>query len=78
VPAFARLSLAAFSTLTLLAATAPTEAAGRRDAPMAPVRPEGPSTAWTSADGTPACIQSRRKLWQPGEGWTVRRVTTCR
>jgi len=84
VPAFARLPLTLVSALTLLAVAPPlgaipAGAAGiRRDAPPAPVRPEGPSTAWTSAEGAPACIQSRRKLWHPGEGWTVRRVTTCR
>jgi hypothetical protein len=79
VPAFARLPLLVFSALALLAVATPAGAAGlRRDAPAAPARPEGPSTAWTSAEGAPACVQSRRKLWQPGEGWTVRRVTTCR
>lgn len=84
MPAFARLPLTLVSALTLMAVavpmgTNPAEAAGiRRDAPAAPARPEGPSTAWTSAEGAPACVQSRRKLWQPGEGWTVRRVTTCR
>ena len=25
----------------------------------------------------PNCAQSRRRLWVEGEGWIVRRVTTC-
>ena len=26
----------------------------------------------------PACERSRKRLWVEGEGWVVRRVTTCR
>ncbi|GJD29149.1 hypothetical protein PMNALOAF_0381 [Methylobacterium adhaesivum] len=80
MPAFARLPLIVFSALIPLAVALPAGAAGlRRDAPTAPARPEGPSTAWTSAEPeVRACAQSRRKLWRAGEGWTVRTVTTCR
>ncbi|MDR7035299.1 MULTISPECIES: hypothetical protein [Methylobacterium] len=29
-------------------------------------------------DDTANCSRSRRRLWVEGEGWIVRRVTTCR
>lgn len=51
-------------------------AAGR---PPTPIPAGRPGTTWTSAEATPAnCSQSRRKLWQAGEGWMVRTVTICR
>ncbi|MEA1830995.1 hypothetical protein U8607_02780 [Methylobacterium durans] len=31
-----------------------------------------------SEDDTANCSRSRRRLWVEGEGWIVRRVTTCR
>lgn len=38
-----------------------------------------PGVAWAAAEPAPQnCSRSRRKLWQPGEGWMVRTVTTCR
>ncbi|KQP11254.1 hypothetical protein ASF28_09470 [Methylobacterium sp. Leaf99] len=82
MPAFARLLLPALVfALGAFPGAAPAGAAGplRRDPPTAPARPDGPSTAWTSAEPEPlACAQTRRKLWRPGEGWTVKTVTTCR
>ncbi len=36
----------------------------------------GPS--WTSGERDDhACSKARRKLWQPGEGWVVKRVSLC-
>ena len=29
-------------------------------------------------DDTANCSRSRRRLWVEGEGWVVRRITTCR
>ena len=82
MPAFAPLLLPTLAfVLGAFLGTAPAGAAEplRRDSPAAPVRPDGPSTAWTSAEPEPpACAQVRRKLWRPGEGWTVKTVTTCR
>lgn len=38
-----------------------------------------PSAAVAEADDDSAnCTKSRRRLWVDGEGWIVRRVTTCR
>ena len=31
-----------------------------------------------SEDEAGSCTRARRKLWVEGEGWVVRRVTTCR
>ena len=81
MPAFARLPLSFLALFGVLLGTLPAEAAGpgRNDPPAGPARPDGPSTAWTSAEPEPlACTQARRKLWRAGEGWTVRTVTTCR
>ena len=30
-----------------------------------------------AADAQPACDKARRRLWVEGEGWVVRRVSTC-
>jgi hypothetical protein len=35
------------------------------------------SIAKPLADAQPACDKARRRLWVEGEGWVVRRVTTC-
>ena len=38
-----------------------------------------PVAAVTEAEDDAAnCSRSRRRLWVEGEGWIVRRVTTCR
>lgn len=40
---------------------------------------EAPGVTWTSAEPDELrCGRSRRKLWQPGEGWMVKTVTVCR
>jgi hypothetical protein len=37
-----------------------------------------PETTGSIAPATePACDKSRKRLWVEGEGWVVRRVTTC-
>ena len=37
------------------------------------------ATGSTGKDGSEeSCFTARRKLWVDGEGWIVRRVTTCR
>ncbi|WP_375457309.1 hypothetical protein [uncultured Methylobacterium sp.] len=46
-----------------------------------PARPEArePPGSWTAgtAPGA-ACTRARHKLWQAGEGWIVKAITTCR
>ncbi|GJE17866.1 hypothetical protein AIGOOFII_2584 [Methylobacterium marchantiae] len=40
---------------------------------------DAPGVTWTSAEPDELrCGRSRRKLWQPGEGWVVKNVTVCR
>jgi hypothetical protein len=39
---------------------------------------EPAATGSTAKDGEESCFTARRKLWVDGEGWIVRRVTTCR
>jgi len=52
--------------------------AGRRPA-APPPESAPPGIAWTSGEAENAtCQRTRRKLWQPGEGWVVRNVTVCR
>ena len=40
---------------------------------------KGPETTSSvdTADVDPNCLRSRKRLWVEGEGWVVRRVTTC-
>lgn len=68
----------ALLVLAALLAPVAASAAGRNPtAPPAP--PARGATAWTAAESEPAnCTQSRRKLWQAGEGWVVKTVTICR
>ena len=49
--------------------------------PAADATADPTSTASLPRDGADedaACSRVRRKLWVEGEGWIVRRVTTCR
>ena len=67
---------------TLLAAgsSLPASAAALSDRGIAkvaeatPVRP----AAVSETGEEPNCSRARRRLWIEGEGWVVRRITTCR
>ncbi len=60
-----------------LALAAP--AAAQEPARTAMGRSITPVAAVTETDeDTTTCSRSRRRLWVDGEGWIVRRVTTCR
>lgn len=44
-------------------------------------RPETgePPGSWTAGTApAAACTRARHKLWQAGEGWIVKAITTCR
>lgn len=86
--ASATLILGLGAVLTL-AANGPAEAASRsakgRAAEIEPAKlADKGSYASTGAIAKPkpadeeGCFQSRKKLWVEGEGWIVRRVSTCR
>ncbi|GJE57812.1 hypothetical protein EKPJFOCH_4332 [Methylobacterium thuringiense] len=36
-----------------------------------------PAGVWTSGEQERACFRGRRKLWQAGEGWVVKKVNLC-
>lgn len=77
-PSRAPRSATALFALGLILGALPAAAApaGRTPTPTPP--PRG-AAAWTAAESEPAnCTQSRRKLWQAGEGWVVKTVTVCR
>ena len=38
----------------------------------------GPGATGSAGKDEESCFTARRKLWVDGEGWIVRRVTTCR
>ena len=40
----------------------------------APATPKG---VWTSGEQERACFRGRRKMWQAGEGWVVKKVNLC-
>ena len=40
--------------------------------------PGSSATGSVGKDGEESCFTARRKMWVDGEGWIVRRVTTCR
>jgi hypothetical protein len=72
-----------------MAWTAPAQAASaaavRAKSAAAPVaatqaavkEPETTGSVEKASTLEPNCAQSRRRLWVEGEGWIVRRVTTC-
>ena len=68
--------LATVPLTTALAAPAGARQADRaRTAEVAAVEMTG--SLAKPADEEPGCQKTRRKLWVEGEGWIVRRVTTC-
>jgi hypothetical protein len=53
-----------------------------RTASAEPVAQEAPSAvrsvSMTTPENNQVCGRSRRRLWLEGEGWVVRKVSTCR
>ena len=43
----------------------------------APTAPAEPQAVVVETAPEPGCSRARKKLWVEGEGWIVRRVTTC-
>ena len=73
-------AIGAASAVLLLAALAPAEAApGATETKVAEASPQQvhPVTA-VERDDDASCSRARRRLWIEGEGWVVRRITTCR
>lgn len=63
----------------LLLATASAQAAGEPpEVKVADAGPQVHAAASADRDDEASCSRARRRLWIEGEGWVVRRVTTCR
>lgn len=61
------------ATLAVHAAPGPTETkVAEAGSPIHPV------AAVEREDDAGSCSRARRRLWIEGEGWVVRRITTCR
>lgn len=50
----------------------------RDTAKVAEVAQPRPVAVTESDEDSAACSRSRKRLWLEGEGWVVRKVTTCR
>lgn len=61
------------ATSAAIAAATPVEQKPTRVAEAAQAQ-----TAVADDDSSATCNKSRKRLWIEGEGWVVRRVTTCR
>ncbi|GEP10402.1 hypothetical protein [Methylobacterium gnaphalii] len=74
-------SLAALSGAVLLGCTTGAALAATTPVERGPTRMAEAVQAQTVAvddDASAICNKSRKRLWIEGEGWIVRRVTTCR
>jgi len=56
---------------------APAPSAREKVTALAAQEPETTSSIQTDASGGLNCARSRKRLFVEGEGWIVRRVTTC-
>ncbi len=56
---------------------ASTKQAAQKTTTLAAQDPETTSSIETGRNDDVACDRSRKRLWVEGEGWIVRRVTTC-
>lgn len=72
-------STAPLLALTLATAASAAPAVSRDSAKMAEAGPAHTTVVSASEDdASTACSKSRKRLWVEGEGWIVRKVTTCR
>jgi hypothetical protein len=69
--------LAATPLTTALAAPPEARPAGRTHTVAAAATVDATGSVAKPAEEEPNCQKSRRKLFVEGEGWIVRRVTTC-
>ena len=72
------LKVAGVAGATLLLATVAGQAAnGPAETKVAEANPQV-HAASVERDDDATCSRARRRLWIEGEGWVVRRITTCR
>lgn len=63
---------------TVLAATGASAAPATTKVAEATQAQVQPSLAVDTSEDQANCSRNRRRLWVDGEGWIVRRITTCR
>lgn len=68
----------ALVSLLGLAVPMPASAASAGVTKVAEVTPPVRPVSVTEEDDGGTCSRIRRRLWVEGEGWIVRRITTCR
>ena len=79
LPAWSRSGLAcALLAAGLPAAALAAPVSDRSPARIAQAAPTTRAAASPGEEDAAACSRLRRRLWVEGEGWVVRRVTTCR
>lgn len=68
----------AVSAALILASAAAQAAAETAETKVADASPQVHATVNADRDDEASCSRARRRLWIEGEGWVVRRITTCR
>jgi hypothetical protein len=71
-------ALGAAAAALLLATAAAQAAADPTETKVADAGPQSHAIAGADRDDEASCSRARRRLWIEGEGWVVRRITTCR
>jgi hypothetical protein len=66
------------SAVLLLAPLAAQAAAGPSETKVADAGSQVHPAAAVEREDDTTCSRARRRLWIEGEGWVVRRITTCR
>ncbi|WP_342105744.1 hypothetical protein [Methylobacterium sp. SI9] len=70
--------LGAAGAVLLFATTAAQAAADPTETKVADAGQQVHTTAGADREDEASCSRARRRLWIEGEGWVVRRITTCR
>ena len=71
-------ALGVASAALLLVASAAQAADSQAETKVADAGPQVHTAAGIERDEDATCSRARRRLWIEGEGWVVRRITTCR
>jgi hypothetical protein len=75
---FRTTALAAAAAALLLATATAQAATDPVETKVADASPQAHAIAGVDRDDEASCSRARRRLWIEGEGWVVRRITTCR
>jgi uncharacterized low-complexity protein len=73
-----RTLLGAAGATLLLASVAAQAAAEPAETKVADAGSQVHAVTSADRDDEASCSRARRRLWIEGEGWVVRRITTCR